>query len=134
MRLETRLVEKVDFTGIEIVISVDDLDIPLGYRATDDGGAVDQLLGVEFGVHRTAKVLRLNYDALKARVMVAQAHTPSPESPPRFVEVYAGSAPSARPCVVEFEDGRGARMRMHFEGADATLLGALTSAFMGGRR
>ena len=27
-------------------------------------------LGVEFGVHRTAKALRLNYDALKARVLV----------------------------------------------------------------
>ncbi len=91
-------------------------------------------LGVEFGVHRTAKVLGLNYDALKARVMVAQAHSPSPESPPRFVEVFAGSAPGTRPCVVEVEDGRGARMRMHFEGADARLLGALTSAFVGGRR
>jgi hypothetical protein len=91
-------------------------------------------LGVEFGVHRTARVLRLNYDALKARVMVAQAGIASRESAPTFVEVFAGAAPGARPCVVELEDGHGARMRLHLEDADATLLGALTSAFVGARR
>jgi len=91
-------------------------------------------LGIEFGIHRTARALRLNYDALKARVMVAQADIASRESAPRFVELFAGSAPAARPCVVEFEDGHGARMRMHLDSVDATLLSALTSAFVGGRR
>lgn len=90
-------------------------------------------LGVEFGVHRTARALRLNYDALKARVMVAQARIGSRESAPTFVEVSAGSVPSARPCVVELEDGHGARMRVHLDVADAALLGALTSAFVGRR-
>ena len=90
-------------------------------------------LGVEFGVHRTARALRLNYDALKARVMVAQAGSGSRESAPGFVEVFAGSVPDARPCVVELEDGHGARMRVHLDGADAALLCALTSAFVGRR-
>jgi len=90
-------------------------------------------LGVEFGVHRTACALRLNYDALKARVMVAQAGIGSRESVPKFVEVSAGTVPGARPCVVELDDGHGARMRVHLDGADAALLCALTSAFVGRR-
>lgn len=91
-------------------------------------------LGVEFGVHRTARALRLNYDALKARVKVAQAGIGSGESAPMFVEVIAGSASDARRCMVELEDGHGARMRLHLDGADAAVLGALTSAFVGRRR
>jgi len=90
-------------------------------------------LGVEFGIHRTARALRLNYDALKARVTVAQSGIGSRESAPGFVEVFAGSASGTRPCVVELEDGQGARMRVHLDGADAALLCALTSAFVGRR-
>ena len=90
-------------------------------------------LGAEFGIHRTARALRLNYDALKARVTVAQSGIGSRESAPKFVEVLAGSVPGSRPCVVELEDGHGARMRVHLDGADAALLCALTSAFVGRR-
>ncbi|HEY5657720.1 MAG TPA: hypothetical protein VIY27_08005 [Myxococcota bacterium] len=90
-------------------------------------------LGVEFGVHRTARALRLNYDALKARVMVAQAGNGSGEPARGFVEVFAGSVPGARQCMVELEDGHGARMRVHLDGVDAAMLGALTSAFVGRR-
>jgi len=90
-------------------------------------------LGVEFGVHRTARALRLNYDALKARVMVAQAGGGSREPAPTFVEVLAGSVPGSRQCIVELEDSHGVRMRVHLDGADAALLGALTSAFVGRR-
>jgi len=90
-------------------------------------------LGIEFGVHRTTRALRLNYDALKARVMVVQARVGPRQAAPAFVEVFAGPVASARPCVVELEDGHGARMRIELEGADAALLGALTSAFVGRR-
>ena len=91
-------------------------------------------LAVECGVHRTAKALRLNYDALKARVVVAQADIPSTASAPTFVELFPETVPGSRKCSVEFEDGQGARMRIHLDDANATLLGALASAFVRGGR
>lgn len=91
-------------------------------------------LAVEFGVHRTAKVLRLNYGALKARVAIGQSENSSTPPPTPFVELFPGTALNARACSVEFEDGHGARMRIQLEEADATLLGALAEAFVRGQR
>jgi hypothetical protein len=91
-------------------------------------------LAEEHGVHRTAKALRLNYKALKARVGSAQPERSSGNLPAKFVELLPGTVPIVRKCVVELEDGHGARMRMHFEDADAMLLTAMTSAFVRGRQ
>lgn len=91
-------------------------------------------LAEEFGVHRTAKALRLNYETLKARVSSARPERSSGNLPAKFVELLPGTVPIVRKCVVELEDGHGARMRMHFEDADAMLLTAMTSAFVRGRR
>lgn len=89
-------------------------------------------LAGEFSVHRTAKVLRLNYETLKSRV---NATPPEPsDSPAKFVELFPGTVHMARKCVVELEDGLGARMVMHLEHADAKLLTALASAFVRGAR
>ena len=91
-------------------------------------------LAVEFGVHRTAKALRLNYEALKARVKTAQPEPSSGASPTQFVELVPGMVPGAGKCVVEFDDGHGARLCVHLEHADATVLVALTSALVRGAR
>ena len=96
-------------------------------------------LAGEFGVHRTAKVLRLNYETLKARVNDAapDSHSQglsSAGSPAKFVELIAGTLPGAGQCVVELDDGHGARMCVHLEHADATVLAALASAFVRGAR
>jgi len=91
-------------------------------------------LAVEFGVHRTATALRLNGAALKARVLVAPGDGDSKTSAPTFVECFAPAAAGGKGCWVEFEDGRGARMRMQFESTDSVLLGTLTTAFMRGWR
>jgi len=92
-------------------------------------------LAREFGVHRTAKVLRLNYDALKARAGSASADEPtSPTTPATFVELVPGTVAGAGKCVVEFDDGHGARMCVHLEHADATVLAALAGALVGGAR
>lgn len=90
-------------------------------------------LAGEFGVHRTAKTLRLNYDALKARVSLERADSSSRCSPATFVELFPGTSPAVGKCVVEFEDGRGARVRVHLEDPDATLLTTLASVLMRGR-
>ncbi len=91
-------------------------------------------LAEEFGVHRTAKALRLNYETLKARVSSARPEPSSAEPPAKFVELLSATVPMAHKCVVELEDGHGARMVMHLEHADAKLLSALASAFVRGAR
>lgn len=91
-------------------------------------------LAEEFGVHRTAKALRLNDERLKARVGSARPEPMSAEAPAKFVELFPATVPMARTCVVELENGHGGRMRMHFEAVDAKLLTALASAFVRGAR
>ena len=90
-------------------------------------------LAEEFGVHRTAKALRLNYRGLKARV---NATAPPPVTDaPRFVELLIpATAPSASPCVVELDDGHGRRMSVRLAQADPTVLAALTRAWARGAR
>lgn len=92
-------------------------------------------LAEEFGVHRTARALRLNYDALKARVGSRSAEEPAPGAkPPAFVELVSGTLAGAGKCRVEFDDGHGARMCVHLEHAEVTVLAALASAFVRGTR
>jgi len=96
------------------------------------GTAVE--LGAEFGVHRTARVLRLNYEALKARVGSRAAESASGVKSTTFVELVAGTPAASGKCLVVFEDGRGARMWVHLEHADAALLAALADTFVRGAR
>lgn len=88
-------------------------------------------LAKEFGVHRTARALRLNYDALKARTGAASAEEPGSTQPATFIELVPGAVAGAGQCVVEFDDGHGARMYVRLEQADATVLAALAGALMG---
>ena len=88
-----------------------------------------------YGVHRTARVLRLNYDALKSRVLVGQRaqRAPAVASVPEFVELKAPPSPGGGRCTVEFDDGQGGRMRVELEHAEASVVGALASAWLAGR-
>jgi hypothetical protein len=82
------------------------------------------------GVHRTARTLRLNYYDLKERV---ERRGPAAMAAPAFVEVR--TAPPARDAkvLVEFEDARGAKMRIHLKGGGTPDLAALGRIFLGGR-
>ena len=91
------------------------------------------------GLSRTASVLKLDYNALKKRVAGRNAHPGADDSglvSPGFIELSPSSlAPSSlvpsRECVVEFEDGLGARMRVHLRGCEAPDLVALCRSFRG---
>ena len=92
-------------------------------------------LAEEFGVYRTAKALRLNYETLKARVNAAPPERSSPgpstaASPAKFVELLTETVLGAGQCVVEFDDGHGARMCVYLEHAEPSVLAALASAFV----
>ena len=91
-------------------------------------------LGEEYGVHRTAKALRLNYDALKSRMKAGPAEAAPSASAPTFLELLPSAVGVAGQCVVELDDGHGARMCVHLEHADATVLAALAGAFVRGAR
>ena len=79
------------------------------------------------GVSPTARALRLDYASLRGRVERSGA------AGRPFVEVVA--APAGRTCVVEVEDGRGARMRVRLAGEDVVApLEALARSFWSRRR
>jgi len=83
-------------------------------------------LAVAHGLHRTATVLKLDYYSLKRRVEARNAAATS--ETPGFVEFPPPSVTSAE-CIVEFEDGAGARMRIHLRGGDVPDLVALGRSF-----
>ena len=66
-----------------------------------------------YGLHRTTKLLRMDYTRLK-RLMPAAAQTVGPE-PPGFLELLAPVAVGPTECVVEWESARG-RMRVAMKG------------------
>jgi hypothetical protein len=82
------------------------------------------------GLNRTASVLGLDYYSLKKRV---EARKPDSMSvPPAFIELSPPSLGASGECVVEFEDGAGASMRVHLRGCDVPDLVALGRSFWSG--
>lgn len=81
------------------------------------------------GVSRTATLLKLDYDSLKERV--ERKHSDSAPAPGTFVEFCPPSPTVAGECVIEFEDGLGANLRVHLRGYDAPDVVALGRMFRG---
>lgn len=81
----------------------------------------------ECGVSKTAQELSLDYYGLKERLESAST-TPAMAAKGRgFVEI---PLPSTAPeCVLELEDGQGARLRVELKGAAPTELETLARAF-----
>ena len=83
----------------------------------------------EFGLHRTAKSLSVNYYALKKRIeREAGANVPD-KGPATFVELTSPLGAGFCECVLELDDADGARMRGHLKGGDAPDLVALSRSF-----
>ena len=81
------------------------------------------------GVHKTARTLRLNYASLNQRVERShRSARRTHEPPPRFVEMAPMPIGSASECVVEVEDARGTKLRIHLKGASTTDLPSLARA------
>lgn len=72
--------------------------------------AVD--LAKQYGVFRTAQPLRLDYTRLKQRLMGAAPQRRSPR--PAFVELVRPQPAEREGCVIEFESGQGAKMRVQW--------------------
>ncbi len=89
-------------------------------------------LARDHGLNKTARTLRLDYYSLKKHL----ADTPGPDSEkttPEFMELLpAGMSRPCSECTIEFDDGHGAKMRIHLKGAEPPDLSVFTRAFWGG--
>jgi hypothetical protein len=86
-------------------------------------------LAGEFGIHQTARTLRLDYVRLKKRVNANTHRGPSEESAPSFFELVSPGTNHLPECTVEVEDPHGAKLKIHLKGAVTPDLAALTKAF-----
>jgi len=85
-----------------------------------------------YGLCRTARTLRLDYNALKKRINSADPHDSSgQETATAFVELAPPQRACLPECIVELEDPRGAKMRIHLKGVEAPDLAALSRSFWG---
>ena len=80
------------------------------------------------GLARTATVLQLDYYALKDRVEQLATESCSPQDG-SFVEVTLPPVASSNECVVVFEDGTGARLRVKVTGQNLPDVLALGRSF-----
>ena len=96
-------------------------------------------LAGRYGIHRTAKALRVDYYALKKRAesnaVIAGAQQNSTASASKmaaraeFLELPAATWPSVGECTMELEDASGAKLRVHLKGLPAPDLAALSRSF-----
>jgi len=85
-----------------------------------------------FGLHRTAKILRVNYYTLKKRVereAAAASRTPEEDPVTTFFELTPPVASGSCECTMELEDSGGAKMRIRLNGVEAPDLAALSRSF-----
>lgn len=83
----------------------------------------------QYGIYAAAKALRLDYGALKKRVLGSAA--PRRQTAPAsaaFLELIASPRAKLEDCIVEFESSRGDKLRVQWKASAppewATLLGA----------
>ena len=86
----------------------------------------------QYGLHRTAQTLRLDYYALKKRVEAVTSRSVSEgKAVATFLEVAPSVSGSSRECILELEDPGGAKLRVHLKGVEAPDLAALSRSFWG---
>jgi len=94
--------------------------------------AAVQMAGV-YGLCITARTLRLDYVALKRHVESARRQgPPGPEPAMSFVEVRPPEPTAAPECLLELEDPRGVKMRIHLQGVALPDVVALSQCLWSG--
>ena len=90
-------------------------------------------LAGRYGIHRTAKALRVDYYSLKKRVEGAPAATASNvragAAGATFLELPPPAWAGSGECTLELEDSGGAKLRVHLKGFEAPDLAALSRSF-----
>ena len=90
-------------------------------------------LADRYGIHRTAKALRVDYYALKKRIegkpSVTASKTSEEAAGATFLELPAAGWAGGGECTLELEDAGGAKLRVHLKGFEAPDLAALSRSF-----
>lgn len=84
------------------------------------------------GISRTAKALRVNYNALRKRVEqqgAAAPRGPEENNATTFLELAPPTRVGSCQCTLELEDDSGAKMRVHLQGTEAPDLATLSRSF-----
>ena len=95
-----------------------------------------------YGIHRTARALRVDYYALKKRVEGESLAEKRADGAPAatasrgtagatFLELPSPAWPGCGECTLELEDAGGAKLRAHLKGFAAPDLVALSRSFWG---
>jgi len=88
------------------------------------------LLFPKYSFCQISKALRLNYTDLKHRIEARRSTFEQSVVPePAFVELGLSGPIHPAECIVEMEDQKGAKMRMHFKGEAGLDLLELGKAF-----
>jgi hypothetical protein len=100
-------------------------------RVPDSLWAMAVELADTYGVHRTARALRLDYYSLKKRTEAeSAAGSGSTENAvATFLELPRPASASPCQCTLECEDASGARMRVHLTSETPPDLAALSRSF-----
>ena len=83
----------------------------------------------EHGVNQIAKLLRLNYTALKERVEAAHGSVGRSKRPSAATFVELAPTGGLSPCTIELENAQGAKMKIHLSSLQAVDLVALSRSF-----
>ncbi len=91
-------------------------------------GAVE--LATAQGLWKTARALRLDYNALKKRVDARTSEHPT--SPvPQFVEIFSPLSYQIAECILDVESARGARLRIEMKNMALSGLASIIREFAG---
>jgi len=86
-------------------------------------------LAREYGVNKTARALRLDYNCLKKRIECPVSGDGSPRTAtPQFLELLSGESNSTVECTIECQSAGGSRIRIHLQGRELPELTALSSS------
>lgn len=81
----------------------------------------------QYGLSRTALLLKLDYYSLQKHTEDASSASASPQA--AFIELTPTPLPAATECLIEWEDVAGARLRVHLKGHSTPDLLALNRDF-----
>jgi len=92
-------------------------------------------LAREYGLNKTARTLRLDYNGLKKRIELAVSDEASkPTATPPFLELLPTGPHASVECTIECEDGQGAKIRIHLQGRELPDLATLSRSLWNGDR
>ena len=85
-------------------------------------------LAHEYGITRTARVLRLDHSGLKKR-MESTVSDVGPQTGPDFIELLSSELTAVTECAIECKDTHGSTIRIHLKGSQLPDVEALLHSF-----